>query len=85
MIGEETTASCYERLVTMSPINNEKLEKLAELSVNTGVGLQRGQNLLITAPSDALPLERLIAKHAYKAGAGLVTPVSYTHLRAHET
>ena len=58
----------------MSPINNEKLEKLAELSVNTGVGLQRGQNLLITAPSDALPLVRLIAKHAYKAGAGLVTP-----------
>ena len=58
----------------MDSINIEKLEKLAELSVNTGVGLQRGQNLLITAPSDSLPLVRLIAKHAYKAGAGLVTP-----------
>ena len=62
----------YERLVTMNSINIEKLEKLAALSVNTGVGLQRGQNLLITAPSDSLPLVRLIA-------------VSYTHLRAHET
>ena len=58
----------------MSSINLEKLDKLAELSVSTGVGLQKGQNLLITAPSDALPLVRLIAKHAYKAGAGLVTP-----------
>ena len=34
----------------MHSIDIEKLEKLAELSVNTGVGLQRGQNLLITAP-----------------------------------
>ena len=58
----------------MHSIDIEKLEKLAELSVNTGVGLQQGQNLLITAPSDALPLVRFIAKHAYKAGAGLVTP-----------
>ena len=58
----------------MSSINIEKLEKLAELSVSTGVGLQKGQNLLITAPSDALPLVRLIAKHAYKVGANLVTP-----------
>ena len=44
----------------MDAINIEKLEKLAKLSINTGVGLQRGQNLLITAPSDALPLVRLI-------------------------
>ena len=58
----------------MGSINFEKLDKLAKLSVSTGVALQKGQNLLITAPSDALPLVRLIAKHAYKAGAGLVTP-----------
>ena len=51
----------------MGSINFEKLDKLAELSVSTGVALQKGQNLLITAPSDALPLVRLIAKHAYKA------------------
>ena len=34
-----------------------------------------GQDLLLTAPSVALPLVRRIAEHAYKAGAGLVTPI----------
>src|SRR5690606_7978130 len=29
---------------------------------------------LLTAPAAALPLVRLIARHAYRAGAGLVTP-----------
>src|SRR5258707_10772661 len=32
-------------------------------------------NLLVTAPTVALPLVRKVAEHAYKAGAGLVTPV----------
>src|SRR4029079_2957473 len=36
--------------------------------------LQPGQDLLLTAPAVALPLVRRIAEHAYKAGAGLVTP-----------
>jgi aminopeptidase len=39
-----------------------------------GLGLQPGQDLLLTAPVAALPLVRRIAEHAYKAGAGLVTP-----------
>ena len=56
-------------------IDQVKLNKLAELSVNTGVSLQSGQDLLLTAPIEALPLVRLITKHAYKAGAGLVTPL----------
>ena len=56
-------------------IDQKKLDKLAELSVKTGVALQPGQDLLITAPSEALPLVRRIAIHAYKAGAGLVTPL----------
>ena len=56
-------------------IDQGKLNKLAELSVNTGVALQSGQDLLLTAPIEALPLVRLITKHAYKAGAGLVTPL----------
>ena len=34
-----------------------------------------GQDLLLTAPSAALPLVRKVAEHAYKAGAGLVTPI----------
>ena len=29
----------------------------------------------MTAPTVALPLVRRIAEHAYKAGAGLVTPI----------
>ena len=37
--------------------------------------LQPGQDLLLTAPTVALPLVRKIAEHAYKAGAGLVTPI----------
>lgn len=50
-----------------------KLEKLAEVAVKVGLGLQEGQDLVITAPINALPLVRQITKHAYMAGAGLVT------------
>lgn len=51
-----------------------KLDRLAEVAVKVGLRLQEGQDLVITAPVCALPLVRLIAKHAYQAGAGLVTP-----------
>ena len=50
-----------------------KLDRLAEVAVRVGLGLQAGQELVITAPTDALPLVRLITTHAYKAGAKLVT------------
>ncbi len=52
----------------------EKLDRLAEVAVRTGVNLQKGQDLIITAPMAALPLVQRIAVHAYKAGAGLVLP-----------
>ena len=52
-----------------------ELDKLAELSIKTGVALQSGQDLLITAPIEAAPLVRRLAHHAYKAGAGVVTPL----------
>ncbi|MGU3574181.1 aminopeptidase [Brucellaceae bacterium C25G] len=55
-------------------IDPVKLDRLAEVAVKVGLGLQEGQDLVITAPVSALPLVRLIAKHAYKAGAGVVTP-----------
>ncbi|PYE46837.1 aminopeptidase T [Rhizobium sp. PP-F2F-G20b] len=55
------------------PIDARKLEKLAEVAVKIGLGLERGQDLVITAPIAALPMVRLITKHAYLAGAGLVT------------
>ena len=50
-----------------------KLDKLAEVAVKVGLGLARGQELVMTAPTDALPLVRRITEHAYKAGALLVT------------
>src|SRR5688572_6631803 len=56
-------------------IDPEKLDRLAEVAVKVGLNLQPGQDLLLTAPSVALPLVRRIAKHAYEAGAGLVTPI----------
>ena len=38
---------------------NQALDKLAELSIKTGVALQPGQDLLITAPMEAAPLVNL--------------------------
>ena len=62
----------------MTKINwdeSAELDKLAELSIKTGVALQPGQDLIITAPIEAAPLVRKLAHHAYKAGAGIVTPL----------
>ena len=56
-------------------IDSEKIDKLAQLAVYTGLGLRHGQDLILTAPVEALPLVKRIAVHAYKAGAGLVTPL----------
>ncbi len=56
-------------------IDPVKLDRLAEVAVRTGVNLGEGQELVITAPIEALPLVRRIAVHAYKAGASLVTPI----------
>ena len=56
-----------------NPIDQNKLEKLAEVAVQVGLGLEEGQDLIMTAPIEALPLVRLITEQAYKAGAGLVT------------
>jgi aminopeptidase len=54
-------------------VDAAKLEKLAEVAVKVGLQLQKGQDLVITAPVVAMPLVRLITRHAYIAGAGLVT------------
>jgi len=56
-------------------VDSKNIDKLAHLSIKRGVALQKGQNLLITAPLESLPLVRKIAEHAYKEGAGLVTPL----------
>src|SRR6202453_4436975 len=52
---------------------DEKLDRLAEVAVKVGLGLREGQELIMSAPMEALPLVRRITEHAYKAGALLVT------------
>ncbi len=52
-----------------------ELDKLAELSIKTGVALQPEQDLIITSPLEAAPLVRRLAYHAYNQGCGLVTPL----------
>ncbi len=56
-----------------TPIDPVKLDKLAEVAVKVGLQLKANQDLVITAPIAALPLVREITKHAYMAGAGLVS------------
>jgi aminopeptidase len=64
----------HERNIAAS-IDPIKLDRLAEVAIRVGLNLRPGQDLLLTAPGAALPLVRKIAEHAYKAGAGLVTPI----------
>jgi aminopeptidase len=66
--------TAHERNISAS-IDPVKLDRLAEVAIKVGLGLKPGQDLLLTAPTVALPLVRKIAEHAYKAGAGLVTPI----------
>ncbi|WP_375637607.1 MULTISPECIES: aminopeptidase [unclassified Bartonella] len=53
----------------------EMLNRLAEITVKVGLNLQEGQDLVLTAPVSALPFVRRIAYHAYKVGAGVITPI----------
>src|SRR5215471_7503196 len=66
--------TALERNLSAS-IDPVKLDRLAEVAIKVGLRLQEGQDLLLTAPAVALPLVRRIAEHAYKAGAGIVTPI----------
>src|SRR6476661_6179282 len=66
--------TAHQRNLSAS-IDPVKLDRLAEVAVKVGLQLRPGQDLLLTAPAVALPLVRRIAEHAYKAGAGLVTPI----------
>lgn len=52
---------------------DQKLDRLAEVAVKVGLGLRADQELIMSAPMEALPLVRRITEHAYKAGALLVT------------
>ncbi|HBM57772.1 MAG TPA: aminopeptidase [Citreicella sp.] len=61
--------------MTRSPIDPDLIDRLAEVAVRTGVNLQPGQELVLTAPVSALPLVRAVSRAAYRAGASLVTPL----------
>jgi aminopeptidase len=53
--------------------DQQNLERLAELAIRIGLGLAPGQEIVMTAPIEALPLARRISEHAYRAGASIVT------------
>lgn len=52
-----------------------KLDALAEVAVKVGLNVKAGQEVVMTAPVEGADLARLVAKHAYKAGASLVTTI----------
>lgn len=56
------------------PFDESYLDKLADIIVGTGLNLAPGQDLVVTASAEALPLVRRVTTAAYRAGAGLVTP-----------
>jgi len=68
-----STKTLAERPVASSPEFEQKLDRLAEIAVRAGLGLAPGQELVMTATLDSVPLARRITEHAYKAGASLVT------------
>ncbi|MBB6146224.1 aminopeptidase [Silvibacterium bohemicum] len=51
----------------------QKLDRLAEVAIQVGLGLAPGQELVMTATLDTLPLVRRIHEQAYKSGAKFVT------------
>lgn len=57
----------------LSATQDARLDRLAEVAVRVGLGLQPGQELVMTAPLEALGLARRITAKAYAAGASLVT------------
>lgn len=61
--------------VKTPPIDTEMLARLADVTVRVGLNLQPGQDLVISASTEALPMVRLVAAAAYRAGAGVVTPL----------
>jgi aminopeptidase len=58
---------------TQTPTFEQNLDRLAKVAVQAGLGLAPGQELVMTATLDAIPLARRITEHAYRAGASLVT------------
>ena len=50
-------------------MNQVFLEKYAELTVKTGINIQKDQILVVNSPIECSAFTRIIAEVAYKAGA----------------
>jgi len=72
-MGMTTTTAFSKGQFAQGPGFEKNLDRLAEIAVRAGLGLAPGQELVMTATLDAVPLARRITEHAYKAGATLVT------------
>jgi aminopeptidase len=68
-----TSTTAFAKEFTQTPEFAKNLDRLAEVAVRVGLGIAPGQEMVMTAALDAVPLARLITQHAYKAGATLVT------------
>jgi aminopeptidase len=53
--------------------HESRLDRLAAVAVRVGLGLEPGQEVVLTAPLEAVPLVRRVTDQAYRAGASLVT------------
>jgi leucyl aminopeptidase (aminopeptidase T) len=54
------------------------IDSLAQVTVQVGINLKPGQQLIVLSPDggvpiETLPLVRRVTEHAYRAGASLVT------------
>ena len=66
-------ASFFDYKFAMTKKHDELLDKYALLTVRSGLNITPGQQLLISAPIEAVALVRRVTHHAYAAGATLVT------------
>jgi aminopeptidase len=72
-ISEDESSMTPTAAATETRNHIENLDQLAAVAIHVGLGLKPGQELVMTASTDALPLARRITEHAYRAGASLVT------------
>jgi aminopeptidase len=68
-----TTNTLSKGQFAATPEFEQNLDRLAEVAVRAGLRLAPGQEMVMTATLDAIPLARRITEQAYKAGASLVT------------
>lgn len=54
---------------------HDLLDSYSDVLVRVGLNVQKGQQVIIVAPIEAIDLVRLVTKKAYQIGASLVTPM----------